>query len=178
MQIFYMFYLNLVTYLRAMATPELRGRWSALYKPITSLTSYAQSTISAVSFAYHFVTGITSVLADDSPPLAECVRIDGVCHPLDLPVMPTSTDISSTPAASMISVITTSLIAFNPVLYKDIFMARLEITKAPRNPKESKPARAGIPSVESAHLLTTAASTTMVVQLFTVHKSILGSFLN
>ena len=136
-QIFCMLYLTLVTYLLAMTIPESQGRWSALSKDIVSLISYAHLTISP------------GVDASWLSPFG----IDDTCHPLNLST-PTPTVVPSTPATRTVSAITASPIAFNPVLYKDIFAVQLEITKAPRSPKRSKSAQGRIPcGVESAHLL-------------------------
>ena len=139
-----------------MAMPESQGRWLALFKDIVSLISYDHST--------------TPVAVDACWPSS--FGINGACHPLDPLIIPTPTVVPSTLATRTVSAVAASPIAFNPVSYGDMFAEQVEITRAPRNRKKSKSTQ------ESAHLLdllTTVASTTIIVQLFTVRKSILDS---
>jgi len=139
--------------------PEAQGRWLALSRDIVSLISYAHST--------------TPVGVDACWPSS--FGIDGTCHPLDLLIIPTPTVVPSTPATRTVSAVAASPIPFNPVSYKDVFAEQFEITRAPRNRKNSKPTQRGTPcGVELAHLLdllSTVASTMIIVQLLTVRKS-------
>lgn len=159
MQIFYVFYFTLVTYLLATTMPESQGRWLALSRNIVSLISYAHST--------------TPVSVDTCWPSS--FGIDDTCHPLDLFITPTPTVISSTPATRTVSAVAASPIGFNTVSYRDVFAERFDIARAPRNRKNSKPTQRGtLCGVELAHLLdllTTVTSTMIIVQLFTVRKS-------
>ena len=143
-----------------MTMPESQGRWLALSKGTVSLISYAHSA--------------TPVGVDACWPSS--FGIDGTCHPLDLSIIPTPTVVPSTPATRTVSAVAASPIPFNPVSYKDAFAEQFEITRAPRNRKKSKSTQRGTPcGVELAHLLdllTTVASTMIIVQLLTVRKSI------
>jgi hypothetical protein len=131
-----------------MTMPESQGRWSTLSKDIVSLISYAHSTISA---------SVDACWPSPPPP-----GIDDTRHTLDL-TTPTPTIVPSTPATRVVSTTTATPIAFNLVLYKDMFAVQLETTKALMNPKAFKSMQGGTPSY-FLDLLTTVASTMVIVR--------------
>ena len=182
MRIFYLLYRAVITLLLAITMPESRGRWSGLYEVIASILSYTRSTTSAIWFPYQFVTGTAPVSADDSPSLTEGMDvcwessfgINGACHPLDNPIIPTPTVVPDAPATRTVSAILASPIPFNPVLYKDIFIVQPKIAKVPRSPRQFGSTQAEVlseaASVRLLDLLNTAVSTAIVVQVLTVRN--------
>ncbi|KAF9644666.1 hypothetical protein BDM02DRAFT_3190374 [Thelephora ganbajun] len=180
MQIFYVFYFTLVTYLLAMTMPESQGRWPTLYEDVLSLISYTHWTTSAVLFPYHFVIVMNSVsvenLFSSMGEIDVCwlspFGTDGTCHPLDIPIAPTPTLILDTPATLTVPAIATSPTAFNLISHKDMFPVQLETKYMPGKSKEFKSTQGGAPNdAESPHLLdllTAAASTMVIIQLLMV----------
>ena len=187
MHIFHLLDLAIVTFLLAITMPESRGRWSGLYEDFVSMLSYTRSTISAISLPYQFVTGTTSVSADNSLSLVEVVDIcwqasfgiHGTCHLLDNPITPTPTVVPDAPVTRTVSAILASPIPFNRVSYKDILVVQPKITRGSRDPKQSKSTQANILSeaaqVYYLDLLDTAVSTMIVIQVLTVRKSVFDS---
>jgi len=189
MQIFYVLYFTLVICLLAVTVPESQGRRPTLYEVVMSLISYNHSTTSAASLQHRFAIITNSVSAENSISSTGGVDvcwsspfgINGTCHPLDTPAAPTPTTVQNASATRTVSATIPSPIAFNLVLYKDMFAVQLETTKTLGNSKEFKSTQGGIPSgAESPHLLdllTTATWTMAIVHLLAVHKSIPDSFL-
>lgn len=187
MRIFDLFYLTLVSCLLSLTIPESQGRWSALYRNVLSLISYARLTCSTLSRPNYFAIVTNSPSSDDSFCLIgeagvcrqAAFGIDDTCHPLDAPTTPTPTLVLNVSATRTVTAIAASPIAFNPILYKDTFATQFDAKNVLRKSKRPKSVLGHILSEKhSVHLpdfLSAAISTIIVVRMLTVRNPLTDS---